>query len=160
MRFNTYDLTFERQLNCPKCFTTMSLWHSNDLSTMLCHQFLGAISSLNLSEASCLFREYLKFIQFKNCIKSASYYFYFFNGFTDNSTKSVTMVMCQMGMWLNLVYVCFYFSLSIKHGGFPIMTLKLTTRYLSIQPRASLVLLNIYYFRFNIFKKGTFNQLL
>ena len=39
------------------------------------------------------------------------------------------------------------------------MTLKLTTRYLSIRPRASLILLNIYYFRFNIFQKGTFKGL-
>ena len=67
--------------------------------------------------------------------------------------------MCQMGMWLNLVYLCFYSSLSTKHVGFPIMTLKFITRYLSIRPRASLILLNIYYFRFKTFKKGTFKGL-
>ena len=71
--------------------------------------FHGAVSSLNLLEVSCLFREYLKCIQLKSCVKSASNYFYCFNGF-----KSVTMVMCQMGMLLNLVHACCYSSLSTK----------------------------------------------
>ena len=66
--------------------------------------------------------------------------------------------MCQIGMWLNLVYMCFYSSLSTKHVGFPIMTLNFTTRNLSIRPTASLILLNIYYFRFNIFIKGLFEK--
>ena len=56
--------------------------------------------------------------------------------------------MCQIGMWINLVYTCCYSNLSTNHVGCPI-----------VQPRASLILLNIYYFRLNIFKKGTFKRL-
>ena len=56
-------------------------------------KFPGAVSSLSLLEASCPFREYLKCIQLKNCVKGASHYIYCFNGF-----KNVTLVMCQMGM--------------------------------------------------------------
>ena len=54
--------------------------------------------------SSFLFREYLifflwllnhrvfdKFIQFKGCFKSASCYFYCFNGFTDSQLNNVTM---------------------------------------------------------------------
>ena len=67
--------------------------------------------------------------------------------------------MCQIGVWLNLVYMCCYSSLSTKHVGCPIMTLNFTTRYSSIRPRAPSIILNIYYFRFNIFKKGTFKGL-
>ena len=80
--------------------------------------------------------------------------FYCFNGF-----KSVTMVLCQMGMWLSLVYTCCYSSLSTNHVGCPIMALNFSFRYSSIQSRASLTLLNIYYFRINIFKKGIFKRL-
>ena len=47
-------------------------------------EFPGAVSSLKLLEASCLFREYLEFIKFKSCVKHASHYFYCFNGFTNN----------------------------------------------------------------------------
>ena len=60
-------------------------------------EFPGTLSSLNLLEAPSLQREYLnffygllhyrvfeKFIQFKGSAKSASYYFYYFNGFTDS----------------------------------------------------------------------------
>ena len=67
-------------------------------------EFPGVVSSLNLLEGPSLLREYLmffllflnhrvfdKFIQFEGCVKSASYYFYCFNGFTDNYLKSVTM---------------------------------------------------------------------
>ena len=126
----------------------------------LSQEFHGAVSSLNLLEGSWLFRDYLKFIQFKSCLKSSSHYFYCFNGSTDNLLKSVTIVMRQMGMWLNLVYMCCYSSLSTKHVGCLIMTLKLTTRYSSIWPRASLILLNIYYFSDLIFfKKSTFKGL-
>ena len=103
-------------------------WKTAQLSKMLCNivpltvqrfehnalseEFPGAVSSFNLVEGSCLFREYLKFIQFKSCVKSASHYFYCFNGFTDNLLRSVTMVMCQMSIWLNLVYMCCYSNLS------------------------------------------------
>ena len=86
-------------------------------------EFSDPVSSISLLEASCVFRVYLKCIQFKSCIKSASNYFYCFNGF-----KSVTMVMCQMGMWLNLVHTCCYSSLSTNHVGCPIMTLNFTIR--------------------------------
>ena len=47
-------------------------------------EFLGAAYYLNLSEASCLFRQCLKFIQLKSCVKSSFHYFYCLNGFTDN----------------------------------------------------------------------------
>ena len=113
-------------------------WKSAQLSKMLCNsvpltvqqfehnalspEFPGAVSSLILLEVSFLFREYLKFIQFKSCLKKASHYFYCFNDFTDNLLKSVTMVMCQMSIWLNLVYICCYSSLSTNHVGWPIMT--------------------------------------
>ena len=99
----------------PSKISSHSSWKTAKLSKMLCNnvpltvqrfdhyalspEFPGAVSSLNLLEASCFFRDYLKCIQLKSCVKSASHYFYCFNGF-----KSVTMVMCQMGMWLNLVY--------------------------------------------------------
>ena len=112
--------TLERQLNYLKCFATMSLWPSNDLNTMLCHQsFL----------VQCLLWTYWKLlaflesIQLKRCVKSAAHYFYCFNGF-----KSVTIVICQMGMWLNIVYTCCYSSLSINHVGCPIMTINFTIR--------------------------------
>ena len=59
---------------------TVQLIERNALSSEL----PGVVPSLNLLEASCLFRKYLKFTQFKNCVKSASHYFYYFNGFTDN----------------------------------------------------------------------------
>ena len=107
-----HPTSLERLLNYLKCFATMSLWQSNDLSTMLSQEFPDVVSSLTLLEGSCLFREYLKFIQFKSCFKSASHYFYCFNCFTDNLLKSVTLVMCQMSIWLNLLCMCYYFNLS------------------------------------------------
>ena len=91
-------------------------------------EFPGTVSSLNLMESSCCFREYLKFIQFKSFVKKASHYFYCFNGFINNLLKSVTMVRCQKSIWLNLVYMCCYSSLSTNHVGCPIMTLNFTTR--------------------------------
>ena len=112
-------------------------WKTAQLSKMLCNnvpltfqqfehnalspEFPGTVSFLKLLEAFCLFREYLKCIQLKSCVKSASHYFCCFNGF-----KSVTLVMCPMGMWLNLVYTCCYFCLSTNHVGCPIMTLNFT----------------------------------
>ena len=114
-------------------------WKTAELSKILCNnvpltvqqfehnalspEFPSALSSLNLLEASCPFREYLKCIQLKRCVKSASHYFYCFSGF-----KSVIMVMCQMGMWLNIVYTCCYSNLSTNHVGCCIMTLNFTIR--------------------------------
>ena len=85
----------------------------------------------------------------------SSYYFYCFNGFAGSQLKSVTMAMCQIGMCLNLGYICCYSSLSSNHVGCPIMTLNFTIRSLSIGRRASSILLNICYFKFDIFKKCT-----
>ena len=73
---------------CNNVPLTVQRFEHNALSP----EFPGAVSSLNLLEASCLFREYLKSIQLKICVKSATNCFYCFDGF-----KSVTMVMCQMG---------------------------------------------------------------
>ena len=73
--------------------------------------------------------------------------------------KSATLAKYQMGMWFYLVYMCCYSNLSSNHAGCPIMTLNFTNRQSSIRPRASLTLLNIYYFRFKIFIKGTFKRL-
>ena len=54
-------ITLERQLNYLKCFATMSLWLSNDLSTMLCHQsFL----------VQCLLSTYWKLLAFLESIWS------------------------------------------------------------------------------------------
>ena len=74
---------------CNNAPLTVQQFNHNALSP----EFPGAVSTLNLLEASGLFREYLKCIQLKICVKSASHYFYCFNGF-----KSVAMVMCQMGI--------------------------------------------------------------
>ena len=90
---------------------------------VLSPEFPGAASSLNLMEASLFFRVYLKCIELKSCIESASHYFHCFDGF-----KNVTMVMCQMGMWLSLVYTCCFSSLSTNHVGCPIVTLNFTIR--------------------------------
>ena len=120
---STYFLTGLKML-CNNVPLTVQQFEHNALSPV----FPGAVFSLNLLEGSCLFREYLKFIQFKSCVKSASHYFYCFNGFTDNLLRSVTMVMCQMSIWLNLFYMCCYSSLSNNHVGCPIMTLNFTTR--------------------------------
>ena len=118
-----YHLTTpERQLNYLKCFQQCPSDHPTIWAQCSVTKFPGVVSSLNLLEATCLFREYLKCIQLKNCVKSA-FYFYCFNGF-----KRVTMVMCQKGMWLNLVYTCCYSSLSTNHVRCPIMTLNFTIR--------------------------------
>ena len=91
---STHPKSLERQFNYLKWLATMPLWHSNNLSTMLCHQsFLVQY----LLEPLSLFREYLivflwflshrvfdKFIQFKSCVKSAAHYFHCFNGLTDS----------------------------------------------------------------------------
>ena len=122
----------------PSKTSSHNSWKTAKLSKMLCNivpltvqrfehnvlspEFPVPVSSLNLLEDSCLFREYLKSIQLKSCVKSASNYFYRWSSF-----KSVTMVMCQMGMWVNLIYRCCYFSLSTNHVGCPIMTLNFTT---------------------------------
>ena len=87
-------------------------WKTAQFSKMLCNndsltverfernalspEFLGTVSPLSLLEAPSLFRGYLifllwflnhrvfdKFVQFKSCVKSASQYFYCFNGFTN-----------------------------------------------------------------------------
>ena len=117
----------------PSKVSSHNSWSTALLSKMLCSnvpltvqpfeysalspEFPGTVSSLNIWQASCLFRGYLKCIQLKSYLKSAFHYFYCFNGF-----KSVTMVTCQMGMWLNLVYMCCYFYLSTNHVRCPIMT--------------------------------------
>ena len=121
----------------PSKISSHNSWKTAQLSKMLCNnapltvqrfehnalspEFPGAVFSLNLLKASWLFRGYLKYIQLKSCVKNASHYFYCFNGF-----KSVTMAMCQMGMWLNLVYTYCYLSLSTNHIRCPIMTINFT----------------------------------
>ena len=98
---------------------TVQRFYHNVLSP----EFPGAVSSLNVMEASLFFRVYLKFIQLKSCIKSASHYFHCFNGF-----KNEIIVMCQICNWLHLVYKCCFSSLSTNHVGCPIMTLNFTIR--------------------------------
>ena len=106
-------------LLCNNVPLTVQRFEHNALSP----EFPGALSTLNLLESYCLLREYLKCIQLKSRVRSASHYFYCFNGF-----KSVTMVMCQMGMLLDLIYTRCYSSLSTNHVGCPIMTLNFTIR--------------------------------
>ena len=81
----------------PSKISSHNSWKTAQLSKMLCNnvpltvqqfehnvlspEFPGPVSSLNLLEASYLFREYLKSIQLKSCVNSASNYFYCFNGF-------------------------------------------------------------------------------
>ena len=142
--------TLERQFIYLKCFATMSLWPSKDLSTRLSPDFPGAVSSLNLLGASCLFREYLKSIQLQSCVKSAFHYFYCFNGF-----KSVTMVMCQMGMWLNLVAT----PVLAQPCWMSHHDIKLYNPLIAHSTQGILLLLNIYYFRLNILKKSIFKGL-
>ena len=121
----------------PSKISSHNSWKTVQLSKMLCNNvpltvqrfeqnalspaFPGAVSSLNLLEVSSL----LESIQLKSCVKSAFNYFYCFNGF-----KSVTMVMWQMSMWLNLVYTCCCSSISANHmiSWWPIMTLNPTIR--------------------------------
>ena len=99
---------------CNNVSLTVQQFEHNVLSP----EFPGLMCSLSLLETSCLFREYLKCIQLKRCVKSASHYFYCFYGF-----KSMTMVMCQMDMGPNTVYTFCYSSFSTNHVGCPIMTL-------------------------------------
>ena len=103
-----YPTTLEKQLSYLKCFEMMSLWQSNDLRARLCHQsflvmcLLSAYWKLRPFLESIWFfftwflnhRVFDMFIQFKSCIKSASHYFYCFNG-SPKAKKSVTMAMCQ-----------------------------------------------------------------
>ena len=116
----------------------MSLWPSNDLSTMLCHHsFL----------VQCLISTYWKLLIFLESIWSL------FNSKTASRVPLIIFIAlmvspttnwrawpCQMGLWLNLVYMCCYSSFSTNHVGCPIMTLNFTTRSSSIRPRASLIL--------------------
>ena len=117
----------------PSKIPSRNSWKIVQLSKMLCNniplitqrfnhhvlllEFPGVVPSLNLSKVPSVFREYLiffllflnhgvfdKFIQFKSCVKSASQYLYCSNGITNSWLKSVTEAMCQMIMWLNLVY--------------------------------------------------------
>ena len=89
----------ERQLRYIKCFATMCLWQSNDLSTMLCHQSFLVQCLLGIYwKLLPIFREYLiyfflsflnhrvfdKFIQFKIYFECVFHYFYCFNGFIDS----------------------------------------------------------------------------
>ena len=92
-----HPTTLERQLNYLKWFATISLWQSYDLSAVLCHQSFLAQCLLStywklfwFLESIWVFsmilnhRVFDKFIQFKSCVKSASHYFYCFNGFTNS----------------------------------------------------------------------------
>ena len=81
---------------CNDVSLTVQQFEHNALSP----EFPGAVSSLDLLEDSCLFREYLKCIQFKSCVKSASHYFYCFNGF-----KSVTIVVSNGHVTQSRLYV-------------------------------------------------------
>ena len=56
-----HPTNLERQLNYQKCFATMSLWPSNDLSTLVCH--LGFL-------VQCLFSTYWKHPAFLESIWS------------------------------------------------------------------------------------------
>ena len=91
---NYHPTTLKKQLNYLKWFATMSLWQSNDLSTMLCHQsFLVSVFSQSIGSSfpyKTLFdffpwflnyRIFDKFTQFKGCVLSAFYHFYCLNDF-------------------------------------------------------------------------------
>ena len=59
-----YSITLERQAIYLKCFLTMPLWQSNDLSTMFCHQnFLVQCLLSIFFKPSSLYREYLTFFR-------------------------------------------------------------------------------------------------
>ena len=104
-----YSTTLRRELNDLKCFTTTSLWPSNDLSTMLCHQsFL----------VQCLPSAYWKLLVFLESIWSL------FNSKTASRVRLIIFIALMVSptiTWLNLVYMCCYSSLSINHVGHPIM---------------------------------------
>ena len=89
-----FKSTFPSKISSHNCWKTAQLsemlrnnvpltvqWFEHNA---LSPKFPGAVPFLNLLDASCLFRECLKFIHFKNCVKSASHYLCCFNGFTDN----------------------------------------------------------------------------
>ena len=91
--FPSKTLTLERQLSYLKWFATMCLTVERFEHNALLPDFPGAVSSLNLFESPSFlegiwffFLWFLnhgvfdKFIQFRGCVKSASYYFYCFNG--------------------------------------------------------------------------------
>ena len=110
------DLKFLNLL-FPLNYHPKNSWKTAELSKALCNnapltvqrfehnalslEFPGAVFSLDLLEAPSLFREYLififlwflnhrvfdKFIQFNSCVRSASHYFYCFNGFTDTTSQ-------------------------------------------------------------------------
>ena len=91
LRLNTYDLTSNFRIYFSKT-AQLSKMPYNDVPltiqrferNVLLPEFPGAVPSLNLLEASCLFRQFLKFIKFKSYVNSGSRYFYCFNSFTDN----------------------------------------------------------------------------
>ena len=115
LHLNTYDLTSNFQKFFPSKTSSHNSWKTAQLCKIFCSnvpltvqqlecnalspEFPGEVSSLNLLEASCLFREYLKYIQLKSCIKSASY-FYCFDGF-----KSMTIVTCQWACH-SILFIC------------------------------------------------------
>ena len=108
LRLNAYDLTSNFWIYFPSKVSSHNSWKTAEISKMLSltvqqfkhnalsPEFLGAVSSLNLLEAPSFFRVFDfflsflnhrvfdKFIQLKSCVRSASRYFYCFNGFTDS----------------------------------------------------------------------------
>ena len=106
LRLNAYDLTSNFRIYVSSKISSHNSWKTTQLSKMLWNnvpltvqrikhndllqEFPAAVSSLSLLKAFCRFRKYLKCIQLKRCLKSASHYFYCFDGL-----KSVTTVMCQ-----------------------------------------------------------------
>ena len=55
--------------------------------------------------------------------------------------------------------MCCYSTLWTNHIGCLIMTLNFIIPWSSFQSKASLILLNIYYSRFSVFKKGIFKEI-
>ena len=68
---NSWKTSQLSQILCNNVPLTVQRFEHNALST----EFPGAVSSLNLLEASCFFGEFLKCNQLKRCVKSASHYF-------------------------------------------------------------------------------------
>ena len=123
-----HPTTLERQLKYPKCFATMCLWQSNNLSTMHCHQ--SFLVQCFLSTYWIFFLSFLndrvfdKFIQFKSCVKSASHYLCCFNGFTDSYERARPWQCVKWACDSVSFNMCCYASLSTNHVGCFIMTLK------------------------------------
>ena len=94
------ESTFSSKISSHNSWKTTQLskmlWNNVPLTVQrikhndLLPEFPAAVSSLSLLKAFCRFRKYLKCIQLKRCLKSASHYLYCFDGL-----KSVTTVMCQ-----------------------------------------------------------------